>query len=172
MVKKLKTSIKSLTIILFISLLLAMTGCSGAINGQANSDESSSSAKKENTAIESESQSLSEADNPQKDYKEISVDEAYKIYNSTNDYIFIDVRSEEEYTESHIKGALGIPIIEIRSSINKIPKNKILIIYCNGSGCDTSQMAAKVLIQNGFTGLYIMGGLGILEWSNKGYPVE
>jgi len=150
-----------------------MTGCSGAIDGQVNSNAASNSGSKQETAArESESQSSSETGDIQKEYEEISVDEAYKIYNSGKDYIFIDVRSEEEYTESHIKGALSIPITEIRSSINEIPKDKKIIIYCNGSGCDTSQMAAEALAQNGFSGLYIMGGLGMLEWTNKGYPVE
>jgi len=148
-----------------------MAGCSGAINGQVNSSETSS-AKQETTAQESDSKSLSETGDAQKEYKEISVDEAYKLYNSGNDYVFIDVRSEEAYAEGHIKGALSIPVTEIRSSINEIPKDKIIIIYCNGTGCGTSQMAAEALVQNGFTGLYIMGGLGILEWTNKGYPVE
>ncbi len=65
-----------------------------------------------------------------------------------------------------------IPVSEIKNNLNKIPKDKIIIVYCAGTGCDISSAAAEVLVQNGFTQVYKMGGLGIHEWTEKGYPFE
>lgn len=104
--------------------------------------------------------------------KEISVDEAYKIYNSKEKYLFVDVRSVEEYIRSHVKGAILIPVEAIEESLNVIPKDKMIIVYCNGQGCDRSGYAAEILLKNGYPQVYRMVGLGIFEWIDKGYPTE
>lgn len=46
-----------------------------------------------------------------------------------NEYIIIDVRSKEEYEESHVKGAINIPHDEINENVN-LDKDKIIFIYC------------------------------------------
>jgi len=102
----------------------------------------------------------------------ISVDEAYEIYSSGKDCLFIDVRNEGEYKRSHIKGAILIPVKEIEANLDKIPKDKIIVVYCNGKGCEKSSKAAKILVHNGYPRVYGVGGLGIYEWIDKGYPVE
>ena len=103
---------------------------------------------------------------------EISVDESYKIYNSNEKYLFVDVRSVEEYIRSHVKDAILIPVEAIEESLDVIPKDSIIITYCNGQGCDRSSFAAQILIQNGYSRVYRMVGLGIFEWIDKGYPAD
>ena len=102
----------------------------------------------------------------------ITVDEAYDIYLSSEDHIFLDVRSEDEYNNSHIKGAINIPVSEIEDRLEEIQSNKRIIVYCNGSGCNRSGMAAKILVQNGFDNVFDMIGRGIFEWEEKEYPLE
>ena len=104
-------------------------------------------------------------------FQEISVDEAYQIFTSDKDYLFIDVRSEDEYSSGHIEAAIHIPVSEIESRLDEIPKEKMIIAYCNGSSCNRSSQAANILIENGFDQVYNLGGGGIFEWIDKGYPV-
>ncbi|MHB1346528.1 MAG: rhodanese-like domain-containing protein [Candidatus Humimicrobiaceae bacterium] len=106
------------------------------------------------------------------DIIEISVDVAYQAYISGKDYTFLDVRSREEYERGHIKGAVFIPVTELQERISEIPRDKPVIAYCNGSGCDRSGKAAKILKEHGFGEVYDMAGLGIFEWKEKGYPYE
>ena len=44
-----------------------------------------------------------------------------------NGAMIVDVRSQGEFKSGHIKGAVNIPLPEIASSLNKIPKNKVII---------------------------------------------
>ena len=46
-----------------------------------------------------------------------------------NDYIIIDVRSKEEYEESHVKDSINIPYDKINENI-KLDKDKIIFVYC------------------------------------------
>jgi rhodanese-related sulfurtransferase len=54
------------------------------------------------------------------DYKEL-------VKNGT---MIIDVRSQSEFKSGHIKGAVNIPLPEIANSLNKIPKNRVIITCC------------------------------------------
>ncbi len=47
-----------------------------------------------------------------------------------NGAMIVDVRSQGEFKSGHIKGAVNIPLPEIASSLNKIPKNKVIITCC------------------------------------------
>ncbi len=113
-----------------------------------------------------------ETDEADEGFTIISVDESYDIYMGSEDYLFIDVRSEDEFNSSHVLGAIHIPVSEIGDRLDEIPDDRILVIYCNGSGCSRSQSAARVLVENGFDQIYDIGGTGIIEWEEKGYPVE
>ena len=101
----------------------------------------------------------------------VSVDDSYEFYKS-GDYIFIDVRSQGEYDSGHIKGAIHIPVLEIELRLNDLLKDKAIVVYCNGSGCERSGRAAIILVSNGFDQVYDMAGLGVIEWEQKGYPME
>jgi len=97
----------------------------------------------------------------------ISVEEVYEIINNDQGYLILDVRTIDEFNKGHIKGAVLIPISELGSRLNELPKNKPIITYCH-SGI-RSRNAANILVENGFKYVYDMGG--ILEWIEKGYPV-
>ena len=47
---------------------------------------------------------------------------------SNNEYIIIDVRTEEEYEENHVVGAINIPYDEINVNSN-LDKEKIIFVY-------------------------------------------
>ena len=103
--------------------------------------------------------------------EEISVDEAYELYKD-EDYIFLDVRSQSEYDSGHIKGAVSIPGGELSDRLDELPTDTPIVVYCSGSSCNTSGAAAQLLAANGFDQVYDVAGIGVIEWEQKGYPME
>ena len=97
----------------------------------------------------------------------ISVERVYEIITSGEDYFILDVRNQDEYDEVHIEGAVLIPVDTLESRLDELPKDKPIITYCKAG--IRSANAAAILVENGFTQIYDMGG-GITEWINKGYP--
>ncbi|MBI4488033.1 MAG: rhodanese-like domain-containing protein [Deltaproteobacteria bacterium] len=43
--------------------------------------------------------------------------------------MIIDVRSREEYEQSHIKGSIPIPLGEIPLHLAEIPRDKLVVLY-------------------------------------------
>ncbi len=79
---------------------------------------------------------------------------------TTKNLILIDVRSQQEYKEYHIDGAICIPHFEIQNRIEKeVPnKNALIIIYCQ-SGI-RSKSAIQILSKKGYQNVYhIKNGL-------------
>jgi hypothetical protein len=44
--------------------------------------------------------------------------------------VWIDVRTKDAYDQSHIPGAINIPLGELPNNFNKLPPHKFLITYC------------------------------------------
>jgi Rhodanese-like domain len=59
----------------------------------------------------------------------ISVDELVKEITAGKKPMIIDVRSEEEYREAHILGALSAPLPEFNAYAKSIPKDRPVILY-------------------------------------------
>jgi rhodanese-related sulfurtransferase len=96
------------------------------------------------------------------------------IDRNDNSFILVDLRSQEEYEEEHIIGAINIPayrnpdesaydeIDRIVSEFSKLPKNKDIIIYCYSIPCMTGRKIGKVLAEQG---IYVkLLGIGWNEW--------
>ena len=125
-----------------------------------------SSGESENTAVDQEASS--EVNGPIINI--LTVDEAYQAYIGNDNYLFVDVRTVSEYEDGHIEGAILIPLSEIDNRLSELPRDRPIIVYCNGSSCNRSGAAAEFLINNGFTEVYDLGGIGINEWIEKNYP--
>lgn len=92
--------------------------------------------------------------------KNISINEAKQIIDTSPNAILIDVRSIQEYKEYHINGAICIPHYEIQGRIDKEVPNKdtVVILYCQ-SGI-RSKKALEVLSKKGYKNIYhIKNGL-------------
>jgi 3-mercaptopyruvate sulfurtransferase SseA len=59
----------------------------------------------------------------------ISVDELVQEITAGTKPMIIDVRSEEEYREVHILGALSAPLPEFNAYSQSIPKDRLVILY-------------------------------------------
>ena len=95
-------------------------------------------------------------------YRKISAEEAREIMESSENYILLDVRTEEEYKEARIAGAVLIPDFEIteRAESELPDKNAIILVYCRSGR--RSENAARKLVGMGYTNIYDFGG--ILDW--------
>lgn len=96
-------------------------------------------------------------------YRKISAEESRDIMDSTEDFILLDVRTDEEFKEKRIDGAILIPNYEIANRAeSELPdKNAVILIYCR-SGRRSANVANE-LVDMGYTNVYDFGG--ILDWS-------
>lgn len=96
------------------------------------------------------------------EYRKITAEEAKEIMDSGKDYILLDVRTAEEFAESHIDGAILIPDNELgaRAESELPDKNATILIYCRSG--NRSASAAKELIRMGYVNVYDFGG--IMDW--------
>ncbi|MBR3266040.1 MAG: rhodanese-like domain-containing protein [Erysipelotrichaceae bacterium] len=115
---------------------------------------------KEDTA-DNEDNSVNETEKAQ--YHVISATEAKKMMDEKDDYLIIDVRTEEEYAEGHITGAINIPneVIKDQADEKLADKNQLLLIYCR-SGRRSKEAAFK-LLDLGYSNVYDFGG--IIDWT-------
>lgn len=76
--------------------------------------------------------------------------------------ILVDVKTQEEYTEEHIPGALLVPVEELESLAPDLISDKeaTYIVYCRSG--NRSATAAQLLIDLGYKNIYDMGG--IIDW--------
>jgi rhodanese-related sulfurtransferase len=95
-------------------------------------------------------------------YRQISVDEALKIMKEEQNYIILDVRRVDEYSEGHVPGAINVPNESIgKSEISELPdKSELILVYCRSGR--RSKEAAKKLVELGYTNIVEFGG--ILDW--------
>lgn len=70
-------------------------------------------------------------------------------------HTLIDVRTPEEYAESHILGAVNIPVQSLMSRLSEIPRHKPVIVYCRSGARST--IAARVLSDAGYREVYDLG---------------
>ena len=100
-------------------------------------------------------------------YVNITAEEAKQIMDTGEGYIILDVRTQEEYDEGHIPGAIVISHEEIAEKAEGVltDKNQLILVYCRSGR--RSKLAAKALVGLGYTNIKEFGG--IIDWP---YEVE
>lgn len=95
-------------------------------------------------------------------YRKITAEEAQDRMQSVENFILLDVRTDEEYKEQRIDGAVLIPDTEIAERAEKeLPdKNALILVYCRSGR--RSALAANELVNQGYTNVYDFGG--IIDW--------
>ena len=95
-------------------------------------------------------------------YEQISGAEAKALMDSESGYIIIDARTQEEYDQGHIPGAIMIPEYEIADRAEKeLPdKDQLILVYCRSGR--RSKIAAEELVKLGYTNVKEFGG--IIDW--------
>ncbi|MDX8381874.1 MAG: rhodanese-like domain-containing protein [Ghiorsea sp.] len=81
-------------------------------------------------------------------------------------FVFVDVRTPEEYKLAHIPGAINIPVTEINARMNEIPQGKEVYVYCHSG--KRAARAATILAKAGFPVENILQSM--VGWQAAGYP--
>ena len=95
-------------------------------------------------------------------YEQITPAKAKEIMDSQDGYIILDVRTQEEFDEAHIEGAILIPDYEITDKAESVlkDKNQLILVYCRSGR--RSKLAASDLVSLGYTNVKEFGG--IIDW--------
>ena len=100
-------------------------------------------------------------------YVNITAEEAKQIMDTEEGYIILDVRTQEEYNQGHIPGAIVISHEEITEKAEEVltDKDQLILVYCRSGR--RSKIAAEALVELGYTNIKEFGG--IIDWP---YEVE
>ncbi len=95
-------------------------------------------------------------------YVNITAEQAKEIMDSQEDYIILDVRTQDEFDETHIPGAILIPHDEIKEKAEDLltDKDQLILVYCRSGR--RSKLAAEDLVKLGYTNIKEFGG--IIDW--------
>ena len=100
-------------------------------------------------------------------YMNITAEEARQIMDKEEGYVILDARTQEEYDEGHIPGAIVISHEEIMEKAEDVltDKDQLILVYCRSGR--RSKIAAEALVELGYTNIKEFGG--IIDWP---YEVE
>lgn len=95
--------------------------------------------------------------------------DAVRLMNN-DETVVIDVRENQEFTDSHIKGARHIPMGKIKDRLNELEKykDKPVLAYCRSGS--RSNYVCRVLKKQGFTQVSNLSG-GIIGWQSANLPL-
>jgi len=86
----------------------------------------------------------------------------------------LDARSSKLFNEGHIPAARNLPYYELEeyedAALSDLEAHSLIIIYCEGIGCELSFFLGRELMESGFENVRIFYG-GYPEWENAGLPI-
>ena len=106
--------------------------------------------------------------------EDVTVENAFELIQkrqNDNDFVIVDVRTQEEFTAGHIKDAIQIDYNSntFNSELNVLNKKNTYIIYCRSGG--RSGNALDIMQDLDFVEVYNILG-GIEAWQAEGLPLE
>ena len=85
-----------------------------------------------------------------------------QLENWDSERVLLDVRTVEEYERGHLKGAINIPVDDLRNQLDALPEEREIWVYCQAG--IRGYVAQRILMQRGFSRVYnLSGGYGLLE---------
>ncbi len=95
-------------------------------------------------------------------YVRLTAEEAKQMMDEEEDYVILDVRTEKEFDEEHIPGAVLIPDYEIENRAEEVltDKAQLIFVYCRSG--NRSKKASDALAKLGYTNVKEFGG--IIDW--------
>lgn len=107
------------------------------------------------------------------DIPQVTADELKKMIESKKtDFLVVDVQPKGVWDISHIKGAINFPWSADLKSPGRLPRDKMLIFYCDcAHEEDSTSTATQVKQKFGYTNVRTLKG-GWSGWQKLGYPVD
>lgn len=95
-------------------------------------------------------------------YMNITAKQAKEIMDTQKGYVILDTRTQAEYDEGHIPGAIVISHEEVLEKAESVltDKNQLILVYCRSGR--RSKLAAEDLVKLGYTNIKEFGG--IIDW--------
>lgn len=88
----------------------------------------------------------------------------------TGDVVVLDVRPAAEYAAGHIRGAVSVPIGDLRARLDDIDSSAHVVAYCRGPYCVYADEAVRLLTETGRDAARLEDGFP--EWVAARLPVE
>ena len=89
--------------------------------------------------------------------------------------VFLDARSKEDYRKGHIEGARSLPWEDFDRRFSQvmsgIPRDKMIITYCDGGSCSLSRELASALLAQGYDQVRVLVD-GWKLWQQFNLPIE
>jgi len=86
----------------------------------------------------------------------------------SGEVIVLDVRPPSEFDAGHIPGARSLPLAQLESAPQSIPKDQEIFAYCRGLYCGLSETAVDLLRKRGYRASRIHDS--IVDWKDAGLP--
>ena len=107
---------------------------------------------------------------------EINLASAMVLYmkRAKNNVHFVDARDSTLFNAGHIPGALNISFDHIDKEVDKLyalPKEGLLVLYCDGGDCHLSHDLAEFALAEGYRRIAVYPG-GWAEWSKETDMIE
>ena len=102
-------------------------------------------------------------------FKSVDNDEFEHLLSDSN-VVLLDVRTQSEFDEGHLKGAILIDVKTdsfMMAARDRLPKEKIVAVYCRSGR--RSVAAAERLAAEGYQVVNLKGG--ILSWKQEGKEI-
>lgn len=98
--------------------------------------------------------------------EQITTDQLAEILNTAEqeNIFYVDVREPHEFNEGHIKEMMNLPLSQLESNYQLIPKDKKVVIICRSG--NRSLQAANILKDLGYSDLVNVQG-GMLDWDGE-----
>jgi pyruvate/2-oxoglutarate dehydrogenase complex dihydrolipoamide dehydrogenase (E3) component/rhodanese-related sulfurtransferase len=78
-------------------------------------------------------------------------------WNSVKTAFLLDVRDPLELAVENVPGALNIPLRQIRSRLDELPRDREIHVFCRSG--QRAYYATRILLQNGFKARNVSGGM-------------
>jgi len=101
------------------------------------------------------------------DYGDVTIERARELIENRPDMVILDVRTEGEFEDGHLGGAINIPVDDLEQRIGELDDKDEILVYCRIG--NRSTRAIGILRDNDFTKLYHMVD-GMEGWKAAGHP--
>jgi rhodanese-related sulfurtransferase len=103
----------------------------------------------------------------------VTLDQVKERLDRGDPTVLIDARNSVGWNSSATKipGAFRIEPDNIDQGIDLLPKDQLIIVYCNGQQEAYSLEVSEALKKRGFKDVYVLEG-GFYSWLGAGYPLE
>lgn len=126
-----------------IALMAATVIAALALAGCNSSDSASSSAPAASFAS----------------YEQISAQQAKELMDADDSLVILDVRTQQEYDQVHIPGAVLLPLDQVQERAEAVlpRKDQLILVYCRSG--NRSKQASELLAAQGYVNVKEFGGI-------------